>query len=162
MYNRYFQIPVSQSSSEFSGNLFYGNSFKFGNIEKCLKTSHESTDENLKPLKGKLCFIQFFPSSRSLISTPPLKSYVNVEWQKMDTRAAGTLCVPASCNATVVMKLMTRIFIGTNLTIAKDYNQEKVCKSYETTNYSLGLTDMLMALVSILHLSVLNLNIFDL
>lgn len=118
-----------RSSSEFRSNLVYGNSYDFGVMSDCLNTNHESGDADIGVIKGKLCFVQYYSASKDLISVPPMKSYFNLGWKEINVRAGGTLCIPLTCPASVVAKLMQQTFNETNLTLATDYNQEEVCKS---------------------------------
>lgn len=58
------------------------------------------------------------------------RTFNNFDWQHIDRRFGGAVCIPSICSASeTVPQLIKKIFKGTNLVLAEDYQQEDFCQS---------------------------------
>jgi hypothetical protein len=61
-----------------------------------------------------------------------------LDWKHLDERFGGAICIPATCSSKIVPALMQQIFNGTDLVIARDYDQEAYCQIRENKMFSLA------------------------
>lgn len=115
------------SWSNFSEDFLYGNTFDFGNFEQCMSIHHESAETGI--VKGQYCMVQFYSSMNATIAIGPNTSIYNHEWKNLNTRFGGAACIPLACSPDVLKEIITEIFIGTDLVLASDYDQQFFCKS---------------------------------
>ena len=104
------------SWSPFHGDYEYGNSYDFGKFDQCLSLKN-----------SQHCLIQYFYKTKSVVSIPPPITIYNTQWTKMNERFGGAICVPASCKAGDIEKIMNHAFGGSDLVYSTDYDQEFLC-----------------------------------
>lgn len=142
---------MTSSWSTFRPEMKYGNSYDFGDYDRCMRIRDESEDYG--SVGGQYCMIQFYSLSMDTIPQKPTRSYFNVGWENISTRFGGAVCVPSSCPPETVRDLMTEFFNGSDYTISTDYNQSEYCKKSEpnrktpTVYFVFGFTTAMLVLL---------------
>ena len=108
------------SWSSFRDDYVYGNSFDFGKFDQCLSLKN-----------SQHCLIQYYYETKSVISIPPPVTLYNAQWTKINERIGGAICVPASCTADDIKKIMNYAFENTDMAYSTDYDQEFLCVKSE-------------------------------
>lgn len=142
---------VIGSWSNFSVDWIYGNTFDFGDFDRCLSIHHSLGDGSF--ISGQHCMVHFVTSSNKTIRQKLSKSVYNQGWKHLDIGFGGAVCIPSSCPSTIVESLMEQIFQGTDLVLAKDYDQSGYCKVESSrrvvSNYYLALLYIATTLVTL-------------
>ncbi|KAG5675344.1 hypothetical protein PVAND_005254 [Polypedilum vanderplanki] len=110
--------------SNFSKDFTHGNSYDFGDFDKCLSL----TFANIQP---QHCLIQYEykPTSKhSIVSVLPKVLYLNYDWKNMDRKFGGAICIPQSCTVENVRQIMKEVFNETDFVQTEDYDQKNYCQ----------------------------------
>lgn len=126
---------MRDSSSDFRKDFSYGNTFDFGDFERCINIKHNS--DKAGNVRGKYCLIQFYSSSNRTIRQGPGSNLFNYQWKKMQERFGGAVCTPSSCTSEVLKVISEELFNGTDLVLATDYDQNDFCK-IKTNRWSIS------------------------
>lgn len=108
-------------------NFLRGNTFDFGDFEKCVNINEETGVSGT--VNGQYCLVQFRATSNRTFNEGPDNSFINFEWKKLDERFGGAICIPASCSYETVKLIMEDVFHNTDLMLATDYDQKDFCKT---------------------------------
>jgi hypothetical protein len=122
--NRNYFSKVLDSWSNFTKAFTHGNSFDFGDFDKCLSFKHEK-------IQPQHCLIQYQKkqrTTRKVVSVLPSKTPLNHNWKNLNRRFAGSICIPNTCTAQNVNDLMREVLNGSDFTQANDYDQSKYCQ----------------------------------
>ena len=120
-----FVILVASTFSDFKSEKLYGNSYDFGDFDKCINFG---LGEN-EGFQGKYCSIQYYLTTQDTISVMPKASFFNQGWEHLDSRFGGAVCIPSVCNSnTFVPQLMEVVLNRTNYVMSSDYNQDEFCQ----------------------------------
>ncbi|KAG5675347.1 hypothetical protein PVAND_005257 [Polypedilum vanderplanki] len=109
--------------SDFSKDFTHGNSFDFGDFDKCLSL----TFANIQP---QHCLIQYEykpTSNHTIILVPPKVTFLNYNLKHMDKRFVGSICIPKSCTAGNVREIMKEMFKESEFIQTQDYDQSDYC-----------------------------------
>lgn len=148
------------SSSSLRDNIKYGNTYDFGNFDECLNTIHSITSDDV--ITGQHCLYQYFSLGKpQLVRIGPEKSVFNMEWNELNARLGGAICIPASCPPETVEHLVTKLFNGTEFEIAKDYNQKNYCKTLKSNERTPTSSVILFGIVALLIILTLFGTIYD-
>ncbi|KAG5680046.1 hypothetical protein PVAND_009577 [Polypedilum vanderplanki] len=115
------------SWSNFTQMYHFGNSIDFGEFDKCLNFKHEK-------IQPQYCLIQYqYKKSlnRKIISVPPKKTPLNKNWNHLDNRFGGAICIPSSCRVQNVKDIMKEVFNGSDFVQTNDYDQTEFCEQTE-------------------------------
>lgn len=63
------------SYANFDKTYFYGNSYDFGDFDRCLNIHYKSKTENVDVINGKHCMVQYYPVKNDAIEVPPSKTH---------------------------------------------------------------------------------------
>jgi hypothetical protein len=76
-------------------------------------------------ISTQYCLVQFYyNSSQHVEKVKPKQSYLNRGWKKLDERFGGAVCLPESCESYDVKRIMRKLFSGSGLVVAEDYDQD--------------------------------------
>lgn len=117
------------SWANFKEEIVLGND-DTGYFDLCLGINHKS--EEYEAIKGQHCMIQYYTIPNETIHRAFRSSLQNFGWIDQHKRYGGAVCLPLSCEPEIARNLMSKIFEGTKLSVAKDYNQNEYCRTTET------------------------------
>jgi Nose resistant-to-fluoxetine protein, N-terminal domain len=127
---------VLSSWSSFEFDEEQGNSFDFGNFDKCLAI-HKKLDKGVV-MSGQYCMVQFYSTSNRTASNPPSQSIYNKGWKEMDKRFGGAICIPSTCPVEVIPVLMSKVFNATDFRLVTDYKQRDFCRTHTGSTYKIS------------------------
>jgi hypothetical protein len=120
-----FIVSVASTFSDFKSEKLYGNSYDFGDFDKCINFGLDGHEG----FQGKYCSVQYYSTTQDTIPVMPKASIYNQGWENLDSRFGGAVCIPSVCNPNdFVPKLMEVVFNGTNYVMSSDYNQDEFCQ----------------------------------
>jgi hypothetical protein len=115
---------VLDSWSKIPDKIKFGNTFDFGDFERCLKVSQEAD------IISQHCLYQFNSKSNDTLSKRPERStWFNSGWKHLDRRFGGAVCLLAACLPEIVKEVLSYQLLETEFQIADDYNQADYCKT---------------------------------
>jgi hypothetical protein len=123
---------VLASWSKLPDKVKHGNTFDFGDFDRCLAVHYES--ERVGVIKGQHCMFQFQSESNDTIVVQPEESRFNSGWRNLNERFGATVCLPASCSPEVVNEFLRFWLMGTGYKVADDYDQAGYCKTVESVS----------------------------
>lgn len=68
-----FTFSVISSFANFDKTYTYGNSFDFGDFDRCVDIEHKSKNESIGTFRGKHCLVQYYPTETDVKEIPPSK-----------------------------------------------------------------------------------------
>jgi hypothetical protein len=129
---------VLASWSKLPEQVNHGNTFDFGDFDRCLEVQFESDEVGV--IKGQHCLFQFQSESNDTIIVPPEESRFNSGWRNLNKRFGGAVCLPAICSPEVVKQFLSFWLNETGYKVAADYYQADYCKTTESVSASFRFT----------------------
>lgn len=115
------------SWSNFSREFIYGNTFDFGDFNECVSINQNISGGSV--VTGQYCLVQFQSTTNSTVASGPgSSSFYNTQFEKLNERFVGAVCIPSSCSVDTVKLIAEEIFAETGL-IVSDYEQSGFCKN---------------------------------
>lgn len=68
-------FSVFSSFANFDKTYSRGNSYDFGDFDRCLAVNHFSDNETVGVIKGKYCLVQYYPTRHEVEEIPPGKPF---------------------------------------------------------------------------------------
>ena len=124
------QSSVIGSWSKISSKIKNGNTFNFGNFDKCMQVYLKVFNTEVI---GQHCLFQFYPKSRQMRSRGQEFSQFNYGWKHLSERIGGAICLPAACKPKTVKKFLQYLLDENDFKVAEDYNQADYCKTSQTS-----------------------------
>jgi hypothetical protein len=137
-------------------NITHGNSYDFGNFDECLALHYESGLKDIGTIKGQHCMIQLYSTGNDVISSVPTKSFLNAGWKDLDVRSGVGVCFPASCSPYDIREIVSELLDGTDLKVARDYNQADYCKKAQSFEFGFVELSMIFTIVILMSLAIVS------